>query len=623
MAPTLRPYQTATLDAVADTLAQGFTRVLVKKPTGTGKTVAFAALPTWDRIEVFLQQWPKHGAQMLVIAHREELLDQAQQKIQAQHPDWMVEVEQGDRVASSFADVIIASIQTLAARKFTRLQRLLRHHDFRLVIIDEAHHAAAPTYRTALVHLGFLPKNEATELEGIEAIEFDDVTVMERTLADWDKTAPKDKLLVGVTATPNRTDAIGLGCVFQCIAFNYDLKQAIEDQYLVPIVPYAIESDTSLDDVRTVAGEFNQKDLAAAVNQAERNLLAVAAWRELAEHKPTLGFTVDVAHAHSLAKAFCDAGYTWVALSGETPKDERRRILADFRRGAIEGIANCMILTEGTDLPMVECILHCKPTKSATLYEQMTGRGLRTHPGKDRCTVIDIVDIARRHSLQTSPVLYGLPPGLKPEDGQTLDQVEAQLKALQEQYPQMDVEALLASGRLTLKQLRARAQTFDVWTVQPLSPELQRSTRLEWLQLTRGFQLSYPWSWHGTGDQEGTETLVVGKDLLDKWEISATWKQKRNPDGPKDQVLDTRQRTVGNGYATDAMALEAAELWLSRERRNVQRLVSRDAGWKGNPASQKQLDYLKKLRVPFKLPLTMGDAGNLINIAKARRYPGR
>ena len=620
-APTLRPYQTASLEAVADALATGQRRLLVKKPTGTGKTVTFAAMPTWGRIGAFLTAQPKHGAQMLVIAHREELLDQAAEKIQAQHPDWMVEVEQGPRVASSFADVIVASIQTLAARKFTRLERLMRHHDIRLVIIDEAHHAAAPTYRTALVHLGFLPPAEASTVEGIEAIEFDDTKVMEAALADWDKVSPKDRLLVGVTATPNRTDAIGLGCVFQSIAYSYDLKQAIEDQYLVPIEPYAIESDTSLDSCRTVAGEFNQKDLAEAVNQEKRNALAVAAWQELAEGRQTLGFTVDIAHAHELAQAFQKAGYAWEALSGETPKDQRRDMLKRFRRGELIGIANCMVLTEGTDLPMVECILHCKPTKSATLYEQMTGRGLRTHPGKDRCIVIDIVDIARKHSLQTAPVLYGLPPGLKPADGQELGELERDMKALQDQYPQMDVEALLREGRLTLKELRARAQKFDVWTVQPLSAEVQQSTRLEWLQLGELYRLAYPWQ---AGDgREGDETLVVSKDLLGKWELVTTWKAKRNPDGPKDQHVEVRQRTVGNGYATDASALVAAELWLSQERRNVQRLVSRDAGWKGRPASDKQLDYLRKLRVPFKLPLSMGEAGNLINIAKARRYPGR
>ena len=334
----------------------------------------------------------------------------------------------------------------------------------------------------------------------------------------------------------------------------------------------------------------------------------------------TLGFTVDVQHAHDLAQAFQEAGYNWVALSGETPKDERRRILADFRRGTMVGIANCMILTEGTDLPLASCILHAKPTKSATLYEQMTGRGLRPHPGKDRCIVIDIVDIARRHSLQTAPVLYGLPPGLIPEADQTLADMEAQLKTLQEQYPQLDVEALLREGRLTLKQLQARAQKFDVWTVTPLTGEALASTRLEWLQFANLYRMSYPWQ---TPDgAEGTETLAVEKNLLGQWDVVLTWKEKK-ADPMSRQPAVTRQRTLGTSYPTDPSALVAAELFISRERRNVQRLVARDAGWKERPASDKQLDYLRKLRVPFKLPLSMGEAGNLINIAKARRYPGR
>ena len=614
----LRPYQTASLEAMADALAFGQRRLLVKMPTGVGKTTVFSELPKHDRVGAFLGE-RQRGAFMLVIAHREELLDQAQARIARQNPGFMVEVEQADRVATPMADVIVASIQTLAARKFARLERLIRHHDFRLVIIDEAHHAAAPTYRTALVHLGFLPPAEGTDVEGIEAIEFTDTAEMEQALAGWDRTAPKDRLLVGVTATPNRTDAIGLGCVFQSIAYSYELKQAIADGYLVPIEAHAIESDCSLDDVRTVAGEFNQKDLAEAVNLTERNALAVAAWRELAEGKSTLGFTVDVAHAHSLADAFCEAGYHWAALSGETPKDERRALLQALRDGTLQGIANCMVLTEGTDLPMVECILHAKPTKSATLYEQMTGRGLRPHPGKDRCVVIDIVDVSRRHSLQTAPVLYGLPPGLVPADDQTLDALDAELKALQEQHPNLDIAALLKDGRLTLAQLRARAQRVDVWKVAPLSGELVQSTRLDWLQLSDAFRISYPWQ---TPDGlEGTETLEASQDLLGKWDLALTWKQKRDPDGPKEQRLDTRQRSLGSGYPTEATALVAAELWVGRERRNVQRLLARDAGWKERPASEKQLDYLRKLRVPFKEPLTMGAAGQLINVAKARRYP--
>jgi superfamily II DNA or RNA helicase len=314
-APTLRTYQTDMLRAISQARAAGQNRLLCKAPTGTGKTVTFAAMWQWPDLASWMQSFPRGTRRMLVIAHREELLDQAADKILKQNPEASVSIEQADRYASPAADIVIASIQTLAASKFRRLHRLLQRGPFRLVIVDEAHHAAAATYRTALVHLGFLPPAEGSDAENIEAANYDDVALMSQALRGWDATAPKDRLLVGVTATPNRSDAIGLGCVFQSIAYSYNLKDAIGDKYLVPIVPWVIETKSVLDDVRTTAGDFNQKQLAAAVNNAIRNDLAVAAWQEHASDRSTLAFTVDVAHAHALAKAFQQAGVAAEALS--------------------------------------------------------------------------------------------------------------------------------------------------------------------------------------------------------------------------------------------------------------------------------------------------------------------
>jgi superfamily II DNA or RNA helicase len=470
-APTLRPYQVDALEDVWTAFTRDrHNRVLVKMPTGTGKTVMFAEMLRHyaERWECLLPTYrPNRGARMLVIAHREELLDQAADKISKANRGLMVSIEQGDRYANKYSDVVIASIQTLQAMKFRRLKRLLEQHTFRLVIVDEAHHAAAASYRTALVHLGFLPPADASESEEVEAADFDDVAEMEAALKGWDATAPRDRLLVGVTATPNRSDAIGLGCVFQTIAYNYALKAAIDDGYLVPITPWVVESDVSLDAVKMTAGDFNQKDLAQAVNNTVRNDLALAAWREHADGLSTIAFTVDVAHAHAMAETFRADGVPAEAISGETPREDRRAILERYRRGTVEVLCNCMVLTEGTDLPRTRCILHAKPTKSATLYEQMTGRGLRLYEGKPDCIVIDIVDVARRHSLQTAPVLYGLPPGLMAK-GEDLEKLQAALEEFRDKYPTLDVDSLLATGRLTLEQLQAKASTFDIWKVPDL-----------------------------------------------------------------------------------------------------------------------------------------------------------
>jgi ATP-dependent helicase IRC3 len=609
-APTLRPYQGDQLQAIADSWSAGTNRVLIKSPTGTGKTVTFAAMPRFPQVASRLAAFPQRGAFMLVIAHREELLTQAAAKLQAANPKLIVDIEMADNYASRAANIIVASIQTLAAvsggRKFSRLLRLMRDHTFRLVIVDEAHHSAAASYRTALVHLGFLPAEDASDVDNVEAPDYDDVALMQAHLGAWDKRAPQDRMLVGFTATPTRSDAIGLGCVFQSIAYSYALKQAIDDGWLVPITPWVVESNISLDDVAITAGDFNQKQLAAAVNQSRRNDLAVAAWRDHGEDRQTLAFTVDVAHAHDVAAAFQAAGTPALAISGETPKPDRRQALEAYRNRRVRLLANCMVLTEGTDLPETGCILHLKPTKSATLYEQMTGRGLRLFDGKEDCLVIDLVDVAKKHSLQTAPVLYGLPPGLV-VNGESLDQAESDLEAFKEQHPTIDVEELLRTGRLTLAQLQARATTFDIWKIPSLGA-LEAVVSLNWIkQSADRFKLSYPWG-------DGYETIEVGPDLLGKFEIALTMREKQ----PGGMGYDVRQRTLANGLQDAATALRAAEAWVGSDRRTIARLRSREAPWRSRPASPGQLGVLRKLRVPFSPSINSGQASDMIDMARQR-----
>lgn len=610
-APTLRPPQRAALDAVVaaakpgpDVQLLGQNRLLVKMPTGTGKTVTFAALRQWDAIRAWLERFPANDRRVLVIAHREELLDQAAEKFYAANPGAMISIEQGDRHANRYGDVVIASVQTLQASKFRRLKRLIGARPFRVVIVDEAHHAAADTYRTSLVHLGFLPAATASESGEVEAATFDDVKAMAKALEGWDAQAPKDRLLLGFTATPNRSDAIGLGCVFQSIAFSYALRQAIDEGYLVPPVPWVIESDANLDDVRTTRGDFNQKDLAEAVNTIRRTQLAIAGWQEHSYGKPTLAFTVDVAHAHAVAEAFRAVGVRAVALSGETPKEERRQMLRQYVNRQIDLIANCMVLTEGTDLPLTECILHLKPTKSATLYEQMTGRGLRLWENKTHCDVIDVVDVARRHSLQTAPVLYGLPPSLV-VNGKRLDEAADALEALKEKHPTINLEELLASGRLSLAQLEAKASTFDIWTVPDLG-KLGAGLSMNWIKAGEGtYRLQYPWA-------DGTEVLLVQQDVLGHFDISVTLRP-RDDGGAK-----VRQRTLATQIPEAATALSLAEAFVLQERRETVKLTDREAPWRSRPASPKQIAYARKLGAPVRAGMSAGDVSNLIDLAKQR-----
>lgn len=591
---SLRPYQEAAISAIAADLARGNNRLLMQMATGLGKTRTFSALLDHPAI-LSTPRLPR----VLIIAHREELLDQSAETIRKLAPHRMVSIEQGDRHANRYADVVVASIQTLAASKCRRLLDMIRFQPFGIVIIDEAHHAAAPSYRTVLVHLGFLPPEDASEEENDDSASEADAALLARHLAEWDARAPRDRFLLGVTATPNRTDAIGLGCVFQSIAFTYPIRKGVEDGFLVPLVPWVVDTSVSLDGVRTQRGDFNQRELADAVNNPHRNGLAVDAWHKYAHERQTIAFTVDVQHAHDLAQAFADKGIRAAAVSGVTPKDQRRAILNDFRRGHLDVLTNCMILTEGTDLPMTSCILHAKPTKSATLYEQMTGRGLRLHDGKDSCIVIDMVDIARKHSLQTAPVLYGLPPGLSSEQGKKLEEMAAEWDRFVEAHPGINVEKL---GRLAIEQLAVKATTFNMWEVPQLGA-FGAATAMRWLKLgAETFRLSYPWL-------DGHEVVTVAPDLLGKFAVSCTFRPASGP---------VKQRTLVADIDTAAHAAAFAEKFIDTERQSVKRLTDKGAKWRKDAASEGQKAAMRRRRIPFREDITKGDASDLLNLAAAR-----
>ena len=467
--------------------------------------------------------------------------------------------------------------------------------------VSNCHHAAAPTYRTALVHLGFLPPADASDRTETESADGADIEAMTRALAGWDAIAPTDRVLVGVTATPNRSDAIGLGCVFQAMPYSYALRQAIEDGWLVPIVPWAVETTTSLEAVKTSHGEFHQGELAATVNTEARNRLAVAAWGEHAKGRATIAFTVDVAHAHALAAAFSGAGLRARAVSAETPTEERRATLAAFEAGHLDVITNCAVLTEGTDLPIASCILHAKPTKSATLYEQMSGRGLRLYPGKETCVLIDLVDVTRKHTLQAAASLYGLPPRLLLK-GQTLSQAADAVDALLGQG--VRVSDALGAGPMTLAQLQARAVRVDPWAIAALGA-FGDGRAMNWIKVAEDeFRLQYPWA-------DGTETLRVRQTLIGQWEVLSTLRFA-------DRMKPTQAAVLVRDAPSAAAAGDIAEQFIRRARPTVERLKARDAGWRGKPASEKQRALLSRKRIPIPPGCTMGQASDLIDLAMSR-----
>jgi superfamily II DNA or RNA helicase len=348
----------------------------------------------------------------LVVAHRDELIEQTVDKMRIENPDAIIGVEKAERRAPDDANIVVATVQTLSEKRLEAfVQRF--HRRIALFVIDEAHHAAAPSYRA----------------------------IVDAILANR-----PDAMVLGFTATPNRGDGVRLVDIFEKIVYSMDARKAIDSGYLVPVKSYAVATSTNLDEVAARGGDFVIGQLAAAVNTVDRNARIVAAYKQHTPGLKALVFTASVEHARDVAEEFVanDVRAEWA--SGETPRDERERIVREFRGGDIDVLVNCGLYLEGFDVPSVQVILNARPTKSTTLYTQITGRALRPVDDvanllsstdsalmrreiieksvKPAALIIDLVDQAQRHQLVTLPSLYGLPPQIDAQGRMTAQVAE-------------------------------------------------------------------------------------------------------------------------------------------------------------------------------------------------------
>lgn len=377
----LWPHQRECLDRVHEARGRGITRQLVSMPTGSGKTILAAQLIA----EV--------GLPAVMLVHRDELVRQSVNKIQAVNPDMSVGVVKAERDEIG-ADVVVASAMSLVSPR--RLARLKAAKGERLLLIsDEAHHDAA-RFRFAAIN------------------------TLDPTL------------LVGLTATPSRADKIALGNLYQEIVYHLPMLSLIKAGKLANLRGLRIETEEDLDGVHTNRGEFAEDELADAVDTEGRNRLIVRAWQKHGEgRKRTVAFCVNKTHARHLTDTFREAGIRAECILAETPAAERVAMLDAFGRGEIPVLVNCMVLTEGFDEPGIDCVLMARPTKSTGLYIQCVGRAARTAPDKTDALVIDFVDNTSRHNLVSFPTLAGLdlPGEEKPTEkdrkvGEAVDLVE-------------------------------------------------------------------------------------------------------------------------------------------------------------------------------------------------------
>lgn len=391
---SLRPYQVAARDAVYRSWVD-YRSTLLVLATGTGKTYTAGEI---------LRERATVG-RILWLAHRMELLEQATDTL-AERIGLSCELEKAEARAKrhglfGVSDVVVGSVQTLSAKRLRSWPR----DAFQTIVVDEAHHATARTYRGILEHF-------------------------------------HDAKVLGLTATPDRGDGVGLGAIFDDVAYQYDIRTAIREGYLCPIVQKSVEvADIDLSDVKTTAGDLNAGQL-AAIMEAEGALHGIAAplAREIGT-RPTILFTASVEQAKALASILDGYGIRASEVNGETPREIRSERLDDFRTGKIRVLANCAVLTEGFDAPETACVAMARPTKSRSLYTQCVGRGTRLAPGKADCLVLDFVGNAGRHRLiNPLDVLAGKP---LPEDlAERARQLAEEGKPSEEALAQAEAEAI-------------------------------------------------------------------------------------------------------------------------------------------------------------------------------------
>lgn len=346
MGQELRPYQQQARERIHAEWENGHTRTLLVLPTGTGKTIVFASVAA-DQVRA--------GDRVLILAHRGELLEQAADKLQ-RSTGLVSAVEKADATClNTWFRVVVGSVQTL--QRTARLERF-PHDYFGTIIIDEAHHAITDGYRRILDYFG-------------------------------------DAKVLGVTATPDRGDMRNLGEVFDSLAFEYKLTDAIKEGYLCRIMAQTIPLKLDISSVTMSGGDYAVGDLGTALDPYLEQIAAEMAQR--CKGRKTVVFLPLIKTSQKFRDLLNSHGFRAAEVNGQST--DRKEVLADFDAGKYNVLCNSMLLTEGWDCPSVDCVVVLRPTKVRSLYSQMVGRGTRLSPGKSDLLLLDFLWMTDKHEL--------------------------------------------------------------------------------------------------------------------------------------------------------------------------------------------------------------------------------
>jgi len=365
----LRPYQIDGIERCRREVARGRRRIILVAPTGSGKTCIAAAI---------VARAVEKGRRILFLAHRRELIGQAAAKLAQWSIDAGVILPGSPHRPEQLVQV--ASVQSITARAVRGSAIEMPEAD--VVVVDEAHHATAATYRAILA-------------------------------------AYPDSVVLGLTATPCRADGRGLGSVFDCIVEAPSVSELTRLKHLVPAIVFAPEPP-DLAGVKVARGDYHEGQLAERMNTDKLVGDIVTHWHRHAQGRPTVVFASGVKHSIHLKNEFCQSGVIAEHIDGSTPVDERDDILAGLASGKVDLVCNAMVLTEGWDCPVVSCVVLARPTKSLGLFRQMAGRVLRPHEpsGKVDAIILDHAGGVFTHGFVEDDVAWTLTENRRAENKQ-------------------------------------------------------------------------------------------------------------------------------------------------------------------------------------------------------------
>lgn len=484
-----RPYQRDTFEAAKKDYVNGVRRQLWVHPTGAGKGDLIGYLPSAESPFRL-----KPGFRMLVIVHRDILVQDLAERLRRFNPDKSVAIEAGSDTASPDSDIVVASVQSLGRLKegddaFSPRLKRINPDKVAICLIDEAHRAVSPQYLGILWYLEMLKGKQFR---------------------------PDDRrLLVGTTATPERADNVALEMVFDKVTYNKPLIDMIREGWLMDPECHQVRTSIDISKVKVRAGEFAPGELDKLLNNPARNRMIVEKYKEITPGLPAIAFTTSVAHSKDLAAEFETHGLTARAMHGELDKGLRDEYLELFSRGSILVLTSCDLISEGVNVPSAAVALMTRPVRSGLLYRQQIGRILRKQPSpeeisrgaqpkKQRAVIIDFCDLSGTHTISNIPSIMGLRKSFNFE-GKKLAESMGEIQTTLTQKP-----TLRLADFDSLSEAKMIVQKVDILSPPVVPKAIAKITKNLWLE-----------RFHGIYNLTGRfGTFEVYQNALGMWELA-------------------------------------------------------------------------------------------------------